>query len=287
MTALFDQITIVGMGLMGGSVGLSVKKKKIAKRVVALARNPKARAAILKAKAADAVFTDYVDAIPGSQLVLLAVPVSAMEACAKDVWMHVAPEAAVTDVGSVKQPVVAALEKIFARKGKFVGSHPMAGSEKSGMDAARADLFDKALCIVTPSEQTDPKALRSVQKFWASLGCRISLVGAGDHDRIIAAVSHLPHVLASALMHTALKASGGYEDPMKFIGPSFRDMTRVAASSPELWADILLANRREVLRCLAVATEQLEGVAAMLESPDKQGLMEFFDKARALRNKIS
>ena len=284
---LFEKITIVGMGLIGGSVGIATKKMKIARRVIGLTRDAKHKAAILKAKAADAVVQDYADAIPGSDLVLLAVPVSAMEHCAKDVLLHAGADTIVTDVGSVKGPVVASLEEIFARKGKFVGSHPMAGSEKSGIEAADGALFEKALCILTPTPKTDPKALAQVQKFWRALGCKCCLSDARDHDRVIAAVSHLPHVLAAVLMHTTNKAGEGFEDPMKFIGPSFRDMTRIAASSPELWVDIVLNNRWAVLQAISGTIEQLEGVREMVEKRNKDGLLAFFRASQSTRSKLT
>lgn len=284
---LLDQITIVGMGLIGGSLGMAAKKKKIARRVVGVVRDKKQKAAILKAKAADEVVTEYVDAIPGAGLVILAVPVSAMEPCAKDVSLHISDQAVVTDACSVKGPVVESLDRIFARKGKFIGSHPMAGSEKSGIAAARSDLFEKALCILTPTPGSDPAALKLVQKFWSEAGSKTCLSTAQDHDRIIAAVSHLPHVMAAALMHATLKAGEGFEDPIKFIGPSFRDMTRVAGSSPELWADILLFNRSAVLRACTAYVEQLEALKEALERRDRPAVADFFAKARALREKIS
>ena len=265
---------------------MAAKKKKIAKRVVGLVRNKKHKPAILAARAADEVATEYSNAIPDSQLVVLAVPISAMESCAKDIFLHVPSETVVTDVGSVKGPVVYALEKIFARKGKFVGSHPMAGSEKSGIDAARGNLFEKALCILTPTPSTDPEALRLVGKFWQQMGCKTCLCSAHDHDRLMATVSHVPHLLAACLMRTTRKAGEGFEDPIRFAGPSFRDMTRIAASPPELWADIVLANRNAILRAATVYVEQLEGVKELLEKHDREALLAFFRDSQAQREKL-
>ncbi len=266
---------------------MAAKKKKIAGHVVGLVRDKKARAAILKAKAADQVTTEYARAVKDSQLIILAVPLAAMENCAKDVFLHATAETLVTDVGSVKGPIVDALERIFSSKGSFVGSHPMAGSEKNGIAASRADLFEKALCILTPSPNTNPKALSSVQKFWQALGAKTCLTSAQDHDRIIAVVSHLPHLLAAALMHSTMKAGDGFEDPTKFIGPSFRDVTRIAASSPELWTDILLSNRSAILRAASTYVEGLEGAKELLERRDRNALLDFFSKAQTLRSKLS
>ncbi len=284
--ALFNRIVIVGMGLIGGSIGMAARERGLAQEVVGLIRNKNRRKAILKAKAADEVSTACSRALRGADLVVLGVPISAMEHCAKQIAQHIDPSAVVIDVGSVKGQVVEAMEKVFAHGGKFVGSHPMAGSEKSGVDAARADLFDKALCVVTPTGNTDPEALDRVGKFWEALGARTCLCSAQDHDRVIAAVSHLPHVLAAALMHLTLKVGEGFEDPIKFIGPAFKDMTRIAASPAELWADILLGNRSAVLRSTTLYVEKLEEIKEALLRRDRAELLAFFDRARLMREGI-
>ena len=275
------------MGLIGGSLGMAAKKNKVAGCVVGLVRKKKSRAAILKAKAADKIVTDYADVIGQSQLVVLAVPLAAMEGCAKDIFMHAKTDTVITDVGSVKGPVVNSLERVFSGKGQFVGSHPMAGSEKSGIEAARSDLFQKALCILTPSPSTHPKALSTVQKFWHALGAKTCLASAQDHDSVVAMVSHLPHLVAACLMHSTVKAGEGFEDPTKFIGPSFRDVTRIAASSPELWTDIILSNRSAILRAASSYVEGLEATKELIERRDREGLLAFFRRAQAERLKLS
>jgi prephenate dehydrogenase len=187
-----------------------------------------------------------------------------------------------TDVGSVKRSVVEAGERTVKGSGMdFVGSHPMAGSEMSGFEAARADLFDKAVCVVTPSESTPQEALARVCEFWRLAGCRVRTLDPAEHDRIVARVSHLPHLAAAALVCGALEGAG---DNARFAGRGWVDSTRVASGDPGLWTEILLENRDAVLESARSAARSLAAAIALLESGDRAALLAFLERAKRLRD---
>jgi prephenate dehydrogenase len=226
---------------------------------------------------ADVASTDPAEVVPGADLVLFCVPVGAMPALAERVAPLLDPGALVTDVGSVKAPVVAALEPVFG--GRFVGSHPMAGSEKSGIGAARADLFRDAVSIITPGRGALPDAVAAVRAFWELLGSRVRELSPEEHDRTVALVSHLPHLLAAALVDFVCSEN---RDALNFCGAGFRDTTRVASGPAGMWAEILTENReamRDAVRSFAARVSEIE---RLLDSPGE--IEEFLARAAAERD---
>ena len=245
-------------------------------------RNPAALEEIGRLNLADSVESDAAKAVADADLVILCTPVGSLEAIAATIASHLRSDAVVTDAGSVKGCVVQRLEPLLGSR--FVGAHPMAGSEKSGISAARADLFAGAPCILTPVASTDPRALRLVGALWTTLGSRITVMTPSEHDRIVARVSHLPHALAFGLVNLVTDSlPGGSQD---LAGGSYRDATRVAASDPALWTGILTENSTEVAAALRDMAKLLQAMATALGKENPDSLLDFLKRAKEHRDSL-
>ena len=275
---MIRKLTILGPGLLGGSIGLAARQRKAAAKVAIWARRPEAADQAFTLGAADEAGSDLRRAVADAELIVLATPLGAMPALASQIAPLVSPECVVTDVGSVKYPIVTALSALFP---KFVGSHPMAGSEQSGISAARPDLFDGTLCLLTPSPASCPEALEKVRRLWKDAGCALREMSAIAHDRSIARLSHLPHAAAAALVHAATR--GGEESPA-LAGNGYRDSTRVAGGSEGLWAEILLDNPAEIVPAITDLQSALEELKSALVRGDRRAVEGFLARARALRS---
>ena len=245
------------------------------------ARRAEAVAEIEGRGIADAVSTDLRGIVAGADLVILCVPIGVMPALAREIADAISADTIVTDVGSVKAPVVAELGAIFRGRGRFVGSHPMAGSEQTGIAAARTELFDDAACILTPDASSDAGAVAELRAFWQSLGSRVLEVPPAGHDEIVALVSHLPHLLAATLVHTVQVENAGAFD---FSGPGFRDTTRVASGPPAMWAEILRTNRDAVRKSAEAMIEKLREIITLLDR--EPPMTEFLTQAKAQRDRL-
>lgn len=225
-------------------------------------------------------------ALQGAELVVLATPIGIMPELARNLANsgHLKPGAVVTDVGSVKGPVVAELTPVFAKAGAvFVGSHPMAGSEKTGIEHARATLFNGSRCILTPRSDTPEEAVRLVQQFWQRLGSLTAILAPELHDSVVARISHLPHAAAAAIVLAALKNDLA---PLNFSGGGFRDTTRVASGAPEMWAEILLENREEVSAALEDLRQRVVEMLEFLKDGDQEKLAACLKQAKELRDQL-
>jgi len=273
-------LAILGPGLLGGSIALAARRVG-GWRVGLWARRAEAVAEIGARGIADAASTDLRSIVSGADLVILCVPIGAMPALAREIADAISAQTIVTDVGSVKASVVAELGAIFRARGRFVGSHPMAGSEQTGIAAARAELFEGAACIVTPDASSEAAAVAGVRAFWQSLGSRVLAVSPAEHDEIVALVSHLPHLLAATLVQTVLA-----ENPraFEFSGPGFRDTTRVAAGPPAMWAEILRTNRAAVRKSAEAMIEKLREIVTLLDR--EPPMTEFLTQAKAQRDRL-
>ena len=238
----------------------------------------------MQAEACDFASTDVCEVVKGADLVILATPVGFMRALTESFVGVLSPDTIVTDVGSVKGSVVAELEPLVAAAGAvFIGSHPMAGSEKTGFDAARADLFDGATCILTPTDPSNTVATAKLDGFWASLGCNVLQMSPAEHDRKVARISHLPHAVAAAVVRAALA-----DDLSAALctGNGFRDSTRVAAGDPELWTGIFKDNQAEVLAALRAAQSELTDLVEIIQRMDEEALRRYLASAQALRQQV-
>lgn len=273
---MLRKLAILGPGLLGGSIGLAARHRKVAGKVTIWARRQEAADEAYKLGAADEATTDLRRAVAGADLVVLAVPIGVMQALAR----QIPATSVVTDVGSVKYPVMNALTGLLP---KFVGSHPMAGSEQAGIEAARRELFDNAVCIVTPREDTDKTALNLVFEFWKSLGCEVRTLAPQEHDEIVARISHLPHLIAAAVVNVVC-SDGAH--PLNFVGPGFKDFTRIASGPPEMWTEIAVENRQEIARALDALIEDLGKLRAALENADAIELRALLKRAKHYRDEL-
>ena len=273
---MLRKLTILGPGLLGGSIGLAARHRKMAGKVAVWARRQEAADEAYKLGAADEATTDLFRATDGAELIVLAVPIGVMPALAK----QIPPGCVVTDVGSVKYTIVNTLSHVLP---KFVGSHPMAGSEQAGIEAARRELFDNTVCIVTPREDTDKTALNLVFDFWKSLGCQVRTLAPQEHDEIVARISHLPHLVAAAVVNVV--CSDGAQ-PLNFVGPGFKDFTRIASGPFEMWTEICLENRTEIGQALDELIEELGHVRAALENADAVELRTMLKRAKHFRDEL-
>ena len=278
-----NRIAILGPGLIGGSIALALRRAG-GPHVTLWARRAEAVAEIEKAGCADAATDDLAAAVKGAELVVLCVPVGAMAAVAATIAPVISRRCTVTDVGSVKASVLADLRPIFSGRANFVGSHPMAGSEFTGLAAARVNLFDGATCIVTPESDTDAAALATVCDFWKGIGCRVVELPASEHDECVALVSHLPHLLAATLVNAVAARN---EHAFRVVGPGFRDTTRVAAGPPELWRGILRENSAAVLPAIdALIAKLAEFRQTLALAGDGREIHDLLAAARATRERI-
>lgn len=283
----WQKISIIGVGLLGGSIGLMARKAGLAKSVHGYVRRPEAVAEVLKAGAVDEVSSDLQKVVSDADLVILCTPIAQMLDLAKRVLPFVKKGAIVTDVGSVKGEVTTVIEPLFEKTGAcFIGSHPMAGSERMGVAAAKVDLFKNAVCVVTPTKSSSRSAATKVQEFWEHLGARVISLSPAMHDELVSRSSHLPHVVAAELANYVLSPAHSKEQA-ELCATGFRDTTRVASGSPEMWRDIAMANKNNLVRVLGVFIEGLQEFQYALEKGDEKQITEFFTQAKERRDRWS
>ena len=280
----FRKITIVGVGLLGGSIGLAARQRRLASEVAGFVRRAASLKDCEKAGAVDFATTDLLAAVSNADLVILCTPLAQMRSLAQQILPALKRGAIVTDVGSVKAEVVRELESIIAKAGAhFIGSHPMAGGEKMGVLAARADLFECAVNILTPTKKSSPAAVRKLERFWKSLGARTLQMDAAQHDLLVSRTSHLPHVTAAALANLVLNPANP-KSQAALCATGFRDTTRIASGSPEMWRDIALANRKNVSQSVDVFVGELKKFQAALKKGDAKAVEKFFATAKERRD---
>ena len=272
------KLTLIGVGLLGGSIGLAARQRDVAGRVTGLVRRVESVEECQAVGAVDHATMDLAEAVTGADLVILCTPVGGMKAMAEAIKPHLAPDAVVTDVGSVKSSVVTEVEPVLPR---FVGSHPMAGSEQTGVTNARADLFENAVCAVTATDQSGATCVARVNEFWTALGSRVISLTAAEHDAVVARTSHLPHVLASALVNAVLGQPRDGE--AVFLGTGFRDTTRLASGSPAMWRDIAMDNAPAIERAIDDLQAELATLKTALNAREVADLETFFAKGQKFR----
>jgi prephenate dehydrogenase len=279
----FHKVTILGVGLIGASLALALKKYDLANTVVGYGRT---RGNLIRAQEQaiiDAFELDSAKACDNADLVVFATPVGVFLDIAKQISPVLKRNVIVTDVGSVKGDIVRDMERLLSPHGLFVGGHPIAGSDRSGIDTASAKLFKGSQCIITPTHNTDKNALEGIIAMWRAIGCLVTLMEPEEHDRVYAAVSHLPHLLAYELMNAVADINSSY---LTFAGQGFKDTTRIASSHPELWRDICIQNRENLLAYIAVYKRNLDKVTDYLRDKDHEALLRDFERARTLRENV-
>ena len=281
---MIERLAVVGLGLLGGSVAKAARVRGLARSIVAVGRRLETIEAARHDGTVDEVTTDLARGLRGADFCLLATPVTTLERMLPSVWAAAADGAVLTDVGSTKANIVAAADRLAGERPlRFVGSHPMAGSEKSGYGVARAGLFHGATVVLTPTERTDAGALARVAALWEALGARIVRLEPAAHDRAVAAVSHLPHLVADALVDAVVRMDAGF---LEVAGKGFRDTTRIAAGSPQMWREIFHDNRAALGEALAAFRKSLDHLEAMVAMGDGDALERELDRLKQVRDRL-
>ena len=283
---MIERLAIVGVGLLGGSVAKAVRAQGLAREIVGIGRDLARLDPARRDGALDRATTDVAEGVAGADRILLAATVMANETLLERVWQAAPAGAVLTDVGSTKRGIVAVAERLAAARPEvhFVGSHPMAGSEKSGYGVARVDLFQGATVVVTPTESTAPAVAKGVGEFWAALGARVVTLDPATHDRAVAAISHLPHVAAWALVDAVMRFE---PDALSIAARGFKDTTRIAASDPDVWREILLDNRQALRASLTAFRGALDDLEALLADGQGPALTAYLARMKTIRERLS
>jgi prephenate dehydrogenase len=279
-----EKLVVCGVGLIGGSFALALRKAGLVGRVVGVGRNPASLAQACALGVIDEAAPDWASALDGADLVLLAAPVGQMDAIMAAMAPHLGPDTVVTDAGSTKRDVIEAIYRhLDHRLANVVPAHPIAGAEKSGAAAAFATLYEGRKVVLTPLPENAPAAVERVRAAWQACGAVLREMSPAEHDRVFAAVSHLPHLLAFGLVHD-LAGRANSEQLFSYAASGFRDFTRIAGSHPEMWRDICIANRQALLGELDQYLAELAYLRALLMAGDAGRLENLFDEARKARN---
>jgi cyclohexadieny/prephenate dehydrogenase len=286
-TPLFDTVCLIGIGLIGSSLARVIRREGLAARIVACARSDATLDKVGELDLADAVFKDPGQAVEGADLIVISTPIGTNGAIAQAIAAHLKPGAIVTDVGSVKQAVIAAVAPHIPAGVHFVPGHPLAGTEKSGPEAGFATLFQDRWCILTPDAATDAGAVERVAELWRRAGSNVETMDPAHHDRVLAITSHLPHLIAYTIVGTVFDLeSDAQQEVIKYSATGFRDFTRIAASDPVMWRDVFMNNREAVLEMLGRFTEDLSRLQRAIRWGEADVLEELFTRTREGRRGI-
>ena len=286
-TPLYDRVALIGLGLIASSMALAMRQAGLAREITGHAKSAESRAAALEIGLCDRVFDTAAAAVEGADLVVLCVPVGAMEQVARDMAPALKPGACVTDVGSVKQAVIDAVTPHLPDGVDFVPAHPLAGTEHSGPRSGFATLFHNRWCLLTPMERSAPEATARLRALWEGMGANVDEMDPAHHDLVLAVVSHTPHLIAYTMVGVAdhLRRVSNSE-VIKYSASGFRDFTRIAASDPTMWRDVFLTNKDAVLDILGRFTEELFVLQRAIRMGDGPLLHDYFTRTRAIRRGI-
>ena len=283
---LINKLAIIGVGLMGGSLAMRLRKHGEVGEVIGIGRGLDN---LIEAKELGIIdhFTQSLEeGLADADVVIVAIPVGSIVQIIKTGQQFMKDGAIITDVGSVKGDIVRGVEEILDKRLSFVGAHPIAGTEKSGASAAFPELYDGSRCIITPSQHSDDVALNKLKAMWELTGAEVVVMDVEAHDKILAAISHLPHIVAYALVNTVDSIKDFDESIIKYSAGGFRDFTRIASSSPEMWRDICMMNKPALLEMMDDYMAELEGMKKMIEANDYEGLVENFHRSKRARDSI-
>ncbi|MCW8922287.1 MAG: prephenate dehydrogenase/arogenate dehydrogenase family protein [Gammaproteobacteria bacterium] len=287
MTEKVQTVCIIGTGLIGGSLALALKKSGFCRRIVGAGRTEATLKKAVELGVVDHYETDFALAVKDADIVVVAVPLSAM----KNVFEQIAPAlsatAVVTDAGSAKQSVISDAQVAFGKtSNRFVAGHPISGTEKSGVTAAFTELYENRKVILTPTNGTDGEAVQLVTEMWQAAGAEVETMDAEHHDMVLAGTSHLPHILAFGLVD-CLNSLEDVDEIFRFAAGGFRDFTRIASSDPVMWRDICLSNREDILVMMKKYQAQLQMISSALEDSDADALVEIFSRAKKARDQFN
>ena len=284
---IYDRVALIGLGLIASSMAHAMKQFGLVGEIVGYAKTEETRRVALEIGICDRVFGTAAEAVQGADLVVLAVPIGAMAEIAAEIGPHLAQGACVTDVGSVKQAVIAAVGPHIPKGVAFVPAHPLAGTEHSGPRSGFATLFQNRWCLLTPTEQSTPEAIQRLRRLWEAMGSNVDEMDAPHHDLVLAVVSHTPHLIAYTMVGVAdhLRQVSNSE-VIKYSASGFRDFTRIAASDPTMWRDVFLTNKEATLDILGRFTEELFVLQRAIRMGDGDQLHAYFTRTRAIRRSI-
>lgn len=283
----FKQITILGIGLIGASLAYSCRQRKLADKIVGFGRSAANLKKAQEKNVIDAGSTDLKTAVTGSDLIILCTPVGVLVERVREMLPFLQNGCIITDAGSVKGPLVEEIDTLLPNTVHYVGAHPIAGGEQSGLEAAREDLLTGAKCIITPTTNTQAEALQRVTEFWSAVGMQTLTMDAHEHDTVFGALSHLPHVVAYALMNTVANVkTASYGDILSMSGGGLKDITRIASSDPVMWRDICLKNKLPVVTLINQFQSALENIKTLIEQDQAEALQETFADANLHRGKL-
>jgi prephenate dehydrogenase len=277
----FETVAIVGVGLIGGSIGLALRQRRLARCVVGIGRRQSSLRVAREMGAVDTTTINLARGVAEASLVFVCTPVGQIPEHVRQVAEHCPEGALITDVGSTKEFIVEAVDGKLPRGCRFLGGHPIAGGERTGPAYARADLFEGRVTVLTPTKNTRAEDFDTLSELWAELGAVVIRLSPEEHDRILAVTSHLPHLVASAL------AASLPEEFFRFVGTGFLDTTRIAAGSPELWLDIVLQNRKNVAGALRQFQAKLAELAMALDRADAESIVAFLEEAKRHRDALA
>lgn len=284
---MFGRITIIGMGLIGSSIARGITKHRLAETLVAADVDAGVCQKVAELRLADFVTQDMAEGVKDADLIILCVPVGAMETVAKTIAPHIKPGAIISDVGSVKGAVVDAVKPYLGQEVEFVPGHPIAGTEFSGPESGFAELFEGRWCILTPLPETGVRAVEKLTKLWERFGSMIEIMDIKHHDLVLGITSHLPHLIAYTIVGTASELEDDLKsEVIKFSASGFRDFTRIASSDPTMWRDVFMNNKAAVLEILQRFNEDLTAMQKAIRQEDGDYLYERFGKTRAIRKAI-
>jgi cyclohexadieny/prephenate dehydrogenase len=284
---IYDRVALIGLGLIASSMAHAMKQFGLVGEIVGYAKTEETRRVALEIGICDRVFGTAAEAVQGADLVVLAVPIGAMAEIAAEIGPHLAQGACVTDVGSVKQAVIAAVGPHIPKGVAFVPAHPLAGTEHSGPRSGFATLFQNRWCLLTPTDQSTPEAIQRLRSLWEAMGSNVDEMDAPHHDLVLAVVSHTPHLIAYTMVGVAdhLRRVSNSE-VIKYSASGFRDFTRIAASDPTMWRDVFLTNKEATLDILGRFTEELFVLQRAIRMGDGDQLHAYFTRTRAIRRSI-
>jgi len=286
-TKLFDRVCLLGLGLIGSSIGAGIHKFGLADHVTGYARSKETRDTAARIGFVDSIHESAAKAAAGADLVIICAPVGAMESIAREIAPALKDGCILTDVGSVKKAVIAAIEPHIENTVHFIPGHPIAGTEKSGPESGFAELFTDRWCILTPLEDSDQSAVDKLINFWQGLGSPVEIMTPSHHDSVLAITSHLPHLIAYSIVSTASDLENVTQsEVIKFSASGFRDFTRIAASDPTMWRDVFLTNKEAVLEMLGRFSEDLSALQRSIRWSDGDALFDLFTRSRETRAKI-
>ena len=284
---MFKKVCIIGCGLIGSSIARAIKTKKLSNKIVSSNRSEITNKKVVKLKIVDDSSADIKKMVRGSDLVIIATPLSSYKNVIFKIKNSLKNGAILTDVGSVKKKVISLIEKNIPKNISWVSSHPIAGTEESGPDSGFADLFKNRWCILTPSKQTKDKDIRLLERFWKKIGSRVDIMNAKQHDYILSITSHIPHLIAYNIVHTTLNVKKKKNrDVIKYSAGGLRDFTRIAASNPIMWRDIFIQNRVNTSKMIDKFIENLKGLKKAIKNKNEKKLEKIFTKTKLIRKEI-